>query len=77
MKTKTRWEKAYRGPFEKKEAIEIIDELKIVADPEKNGIEKIAIRKRPRKIKCVCTASCGAGLGHNSYKYDVFIKTNI
>lgn len=74
---KGRWEKAYRGPFEKKEAVAVMEDLKKVADFEKNGILEVTLRKRPRKIKCVCTAACGAGLGHNSYKYDVYVKTQI
>lgn len=74
---KYKWEKTYKGPFEKKEAIGIMEDLKKVADPEENGIVKVALRKRKRRIKCVCTAACGAGLGHNSYKYDVFVKTEI
>lgn len=74
---KYKWGKTYKGPFEKKEAMGIVEDLKKVADPEKNGIVKVAMRKRSRKIKCVCTAACGAGLGHNSYKYDVFVKVEI
>lgn len=74
---KYQWKKPYKGPFEKKEALGIIEDLNKVADIEKNGILKVALRKRQRKIKCVCTAACGAGLGHNSYKYDVFVKTEI
>lgn len=71
------WKKVYKGPFEKKEAIGIMEDLQKVADIEKNGIVKVAIRKRRKTTNCVCTASCGAGLGHNSYKYDIFVKTEI
>ena len=74
---KYKWEKTYKGPFEKKEAIGIMEDLKKIADPEKNGIVEVAMRKRPKTTHCVCTAACGAGLGHNSYKYDVYVKTQI
>jgi len=72
-----KWEKAYKGPFSREQAIELMNELHTKADPEKNGILKVAIRKRTgKKGTCVCTSACGAGFGHNA-KYDVYIKTDI
>jgi len=56
--------KVYKGPFSKEEATKLAEEI--------NGM----VRKRcGRKAKgyCVCTAACGAGLGHNSDRYDVYI----
>ena len=57
-----KWEKPYRGPFKKLEATQLAESLRIKADPEKNGIIKEAIRKRPHKKKEL---------------YDVYIKTDI
>ena len=71
----TKWEKTFKGPFSKTEATKLMEDLKIKADPKTNGIIEVTIRKRAgRKGTCVCTASCGAGVGHNA-KYDVYIKT--
>lgn len=69
----TKWVKAYKGPFAKEEAKKVAEELREKADPNKNGIYDARVRVR-RKGNCVCTAACGAGLGHNE-KYDVYIKT--
>ncbi len=69
----TKWAKAYKGPFEKAEAVKVAAELREKADPDKNGIYDARVRAR-RKGNCVCTAACGAGLGHNQ-RYDVYIKT--
>lgn len=72
-----KWKKVYKGPFEKKEATGVMEDLKKVANPEINGILQVSLRKRKkRKYGCVCTASCGAGVGHNTYKYDVYVKTD-
>ena len=46
-----KWKKAYKGPFGKREAIEVMEDLKRKADPEKNGIIKVAMRKRSNKEK--------------------------
>ena len=43
------WEKVYAGPFEKKEAIGLADELKKGADPNKNGIYDARVRKEKNK----------------------------
>lgn len=73
----TRWHKAYQGPFKKTEAQQIAGELRAKAKPDINGIYDARVRAR-RSLKlmkrCVCTAACGAGLGHNE-RYDVWIKT--
>lgn len=45
---KYKWRKAYKGPFEKEEAIGLVEDLKKVADPETNGILKIVIHKRSK-----------------------------
>jgi len=72
-----KWEKAYKGPFSREKATEVMNDLHRKADPEKNGIIKVAVRKRTgKKSNCVCTSACGAGVGHNA-KYDVYIKTDI
>ena len=73
--TKSKWKKAYKGPFSKTKATEIYKDIKLLIDNGKSEIEEVAMRKRGgRRKKCVCTAACGAGLGHNT-KYDVYIKT--
>lgn len=46
---KYQWKKAYKGPFKQGEALGIAEDLRKVADPEKNGMLKIAIRKRSLK----------------------------
>jgi len=72
-----KWEKAYKGPFSRLKAIELVNDLHRKANEEQNGIIKVAMRKRGgKKGTCVCTGACGAGVGHNS-KYDVYIKTDI
>lgn len=68
------WVKAYKGPFNKPDAIEIARQLREKAFPDVNGIHDARIRARRTSSKrCVCTAACGAGLGHND-KYDVYIQ---
>ena len=74
----TRWRKAYQGPFDRKESCKIAQELRDNAKPDINGIYDARVRTRRKSTKgnqCVCTATCGAGLGHNE-KYDVYIKTS-
>ena len=46
-----KWEKAYKGPFSKTDATQIMGQLKNSADPEINGIIKVAMRKRSNKEK--------------------------
>jgi len=46
-----KWEKTYKGPFGKREAMELMEDLKRKADPEKNGIIKVAMRKKFNKEK--------------------------
>ena len=73
-----KWMKSYQGPFGKIEAQQIAKELREKANPDENGIYDARVRKRRKKAKgkeCVCTAACGAGLGHNE-RYDVYIKTS-
>jgi len=41
-----RWEKVYKGPFEKKEAQEVASELRSKASVEKNGIYDARVRSR-------------------------------
>lgn len=77
MNTKLIWEKVYKGPFEKEEAEKLAEGIRAVAKPEVNLIHTAKIRMRRRRAKgnrCVCTAACGIGRGHNEM-YDVFIKT--
>ena len=62
------------GPFFKKEAEKIAEELKATCNPKLNGMHDARVRRRRKVTHCVCTAVCGAGLGHNQ-KYDVWIKT--
>lgn len=40
------WKKPYVGPFKKAEAEKLAQDLKAVADPEKNDIYDAIIRKR-------------------------------
>lgn len=68
--TKNRYKKIYKGPFTLGDAEKLANDLR-------NGFakeigSKIQIRKR-RGGKCVCTAACGAGLGHNTM-YDIYLK---
>lgn len=76
--TETVWKKAYKGPFLQHEAERHVYSLKHdVPLKEKTGVIDAAIRRRRApKNKCVCTAACGAGLGHNKM-YDVWIKTDV
>jgi len=46
-----KWEKAYKGPFSRLKAIELVNDLHRKANPETNGIIKVAIRKRWNKEK--------------------------
>lgn len=56
------WQKAYKGPFGRKEAEALVADLKKVSDPEKNNIYDARVRMRPfGKISVV--------------SYDVYIKT--
>ena len=72
------WKKAYKGPFGKDEAERHAYSLKHdVPFKENQGVIDAAVRRRRApKNNCVCTAACGAGLGHNQ-PYDVWIKTNV
>lgn len=74
----TKWKKAYKGPFLKQDAENHVYSLKHDSKfKEKTQIldARIRLRRKPKAGKqCVCTAACGAGLGHNKM-YDVFIKT--
>lgn len=73
---KLKWERPYVGPFKKSEAEALVADIKKIANPEMNGIHDARIRKSRKYSKCVCTAACGAGLGHNE-KYDVYIKSEV
>lgn len=71
--TKNRYKKIYKGPF-------TLEEAEVLAKELSDGFIKeigseIQIRKR-RGGKCVCTAACGAGVGHNSM-YDIYFKEPI
>lgn len=73
------WQKAYKGPFTKDTATKHAKSLKgeaIYPNPEKIIIDaRTRLRRKPKKT-CVCTAACGAGLGHNKM-YDVWIKIDV
>lgn len=64
----SKWIKPYMGPFFKWEIEVLYNELS-----KKTIILDCSIRKRNPKDWCVCTAACGAGLGHND-RYDLFVK---
>lgn len=46
---KYKWKKAYKGPFELKDAMELVEDIKKVANPEKNGMYGAKLRKRSNK----------------------------
>jgi len=48
---KYQWKKVYKGPFKQTEAIALVGDIKKIADPETNGILKIALRKRSKTNK--------------------------
>lgn len=43
---KIKWEKPYKGPFSRTEALAIAEDMRKTADPDKNGILGASIRKR-------------------------------
>ena len=63
-----KWVKPYRGPFFKEEVQKMVKDFM-----DKEHVVGCYYRKRHPKKWCVCTAACGAGLGHND-RYDLFIK---
>jgi len=46
MISKTHWVKAYRGPFSKKTALNLVEDLKKIANPELNDIYGVKKRRR-------------------------------
>lgn len=56
--TLTKWQKPYKGPFRRLEAIKIASELRGVANPDINGIYDARVRVR----------------NYEKGQYDVFIK---
>lgn len=44
---KTRWEKVYRGPFDREQARKLAQGLRDVANPEINMIHDATTRRRP------------------------------
>lgn len=62
---KSKWEKAYKGPFTKKLADGIVNDLKVIANPEKNGIHDAEARKR-----------ISSKYEEPKNEYDVYIKVD-
>lgn len=72
-----KWTKVYKGPFGLIEARKLARELREASSPTVNQIYDVRVRMRPkmpRGKRCVCTAACGAGFGHNE-RFDIYIKT--
>jgi len=44
--TKFKWQKPYRGPFKKVEALAVCEDLKKTANPDVNGIHDAMIKPR-------------------------------
>lgn len=59
---RTKWEKAYHGPFQKDEALKLVEGLREVANPDKNLIYDARLRVRTTRRSDM------------EKRYDVFIK---
>ena len=68
-----KWEKAYKGPFPKKEALDLVAHFRNIANPDVNGIYDARIRSRKGGksfdvyIRTI-TEPSGSEISHDAYQ---------